>query len=1073
MQSPVLPLIFPKCVFCEAPVVDGSLYLPDVDFTKLKTWWAGCGSGEEIDEDLIRDEYCCMNCAREARLLHELFEGRDGDVWWPTSGDPYYEYFRKGYITSCSVQLKKLTDEEVAFHTKAPGVMIKTEYSNDSDLYVNQLSPLIEEDSFSVKEEPTYSISPPASPRPASLSGIGSSSPRKRKNHNQGSPLDVSLDPYILSEDIVCFFCQEKGPRKTFFQEHMNSKTCDLCKKIFSCAGLLRNHQLSCTNGAAILQEKDFLVATEPANVPTLATSLRCMFCSEVFNAKPSLFEHMGKVHNKTSNSVFKCGECNKNVIGTLTLQQHMVNVHAFKEHAQFRLMHNANGIANVLPADSIAVKCESCGAVVSERTLEAHMSENHPNLTTKSTEVFPCKNCDFAAKSQSDLTEHNVKQHPGYEPFKCDACTATFQSEIPYMYHVCHKRAKETCVDCSLDMYGFFLPLHRTVQDHKPDCRNPPKCQTMMKMHELSSVFCKLCKIKLCSTEDLVVHTAKTHSQEHAVQLLGLQNKALGHLCKKCQVYFPSEQSLENHRTVFHVNPNQHACRFCGLLSGSLSNLQKHLDVVHQLHGRGHHCQTCNLFFFVYAEFKQHKKRNKCREPRYESCAKRLRRNMIKKLKSSNMFPGNEEIYCSICNLRYSSIIRLEEHVLVVHNALMPQNCMICDKNSTSVMDMLKHVLFYHLLRPEFAEEVVSRSREKTKCNICLQEMLKVDVKKHLEVRHKDDLIVLLTARIQSSSQTPSMFECEYCEKSFTETKLLLAHFTEIHLENVANICIYCREYCSKWNNVTTHINANHSKQPNSCILCKCDVSPYDAVSHYAKHMDEIKNSEGICTANSLAQPAVPRESDVEAAAVRVAEQEGSALQAVADSTTPAAADSLECVFCKVVMPTGDVAQHITDAHFPKSEELQAKTLSSPMDLPKCVFCDMHCSTGEMARHIVEVHFPKLQEESSKERPKGQKVKCQFCSATILVNNMRRHIKNVHKELLSETNQETNLPAGNTCRSKRTKKTIWSMCTICHKWMHPGGLNRHTSEVHGMSPLKSGAAEVKLEYDEEDALSI
>jgi len=64
----MLPRCLPNCQFCECPLVEGGVYLPEVDVGRLSKWLVRT-AGVSIDRVSIDNSWCCLFCVREARYF--------------------------------------------------------------------------------------------------------------------------------------------------------------------------------------------------------------------------------------------------------------------------------------------------------------------------------------------------------------------------------------------------------------------------------------------------------------------------------------------------------------------------------------------------------------------------------------------------------------------------------------------------------------------------------------------------------------------------------------------------------------------------------------------------------------------------------------------------------------------------------------------------------------------------------------------------------------------------------------------------------------------------------------------
>lgn len=242
-------------------------------------------------------------------------------------------------------------------------------------------------------------------------------------------------------------------------------------------------------------------------------------------------------------------------------------------------------------PTNEGAYKCPKCFKGFHKKNLlKKHKKNCRPRLQKDL--LTRCKTCSRIFKDRQSLAKHLINYHSLY---KCEICNLEVQSKCEIVSHIrfSHPNCELTC-HC-----GQILRSKSDLQKHKLDHRDSHVCQfcgdmlptkIKLKMHILSlhrkilSLSCGIC-LKLFETQ----HILRDHvNVVHGDQLSPLTsctvcgknygskwktydhlNKSHGRIfkaCKACLEVFESEQDLQKHFEMDHLNAK----------SGSEKKIQK-----------------------------------------------------------------------------------------------------------------------------------------------------------------------------------------------------------------------------------------------------------------------------------------------------------------------------------------------------------------------------------------------------------------------------------------------------------------------------------------------------------------
>ena len=186
-----------------------------------------------------------------------------------------------------------------------------------------------------------------------------------------------SLQRHIISfhtneRNYQCQICQKSFKRidtlKCHIQRHNKNFECTICSKLFPSQGTLNSHM-------KIYHEN--------------LGSFECQICSRKFNQKIVLKRHQ-KTHEKNRPKPYKCQRCSYATDIKIRLKTH-TKIHE-KQDKKLATMKNP-------------FKCEKCSACLKNSlTLKQHMTQVHPD------QLFQCDLCGKYIKTKQSLAKHIKK---------------------------------------------------------------------------------------------------------------------------------------------------------------------------------------------------------------------------------------------------------------------------------------------------------------------------------------------------------------------------------------------------------------------------------------------------------------------------------------------------------------------------------------------------------------------------------------------------------------------------------------------------------------------------------------
>ncbi|XP_046664412.1 zinc finger protein 808-like isoform X3 [Homalodisca vitripennis] len=412
-----------------------------------------------------------------------------------------------------------------------------------------------------------------------------------KKNVSLLSTLDEeNLDSVVNKADlffpIKCECCNTVFSSEDELTDHVQYKK---CSKLESCNAVLEK-----TYGCLICK-KEFhspqSLQLHNKIVHTVAISIECKVCQEVFQTDKLLLSHKNRCHSVKEKllekSDFLCPKCGLVVKSRASLHRHNKRFHVD------------------LPA---RVMCDICGKVFkSTGHLTSHKNFMHPTETDKvtchicskefvcqvrfkkhmrtthcKTRKYICEICQMTFKDKKTLDVHRTT-HSLESPFKCDVCDKAFRTKYKLKTHLTsHSGEQFKCTAC----YRIFLS-DTNLKIHIEKSHN----------NDVRSFHCEICDKDISTRSQYELHM-KFHSDPE-VQL---------YVCDLCGKCFESQIKCQRHRLYHDIDNKELHCSICNKTFKNNKILKNHI-FLHSSDAVLYKCDICDKTFRHSSAFSSHQR--------------------------------------------------------------------------------------------------------------------------------------------------------------------------------------------------------------------------------------------------------------------------------------------------------------------------------------------------------------------------------------------------------------------------------------------------------------------------------
>ncbi|KAG4081175.1 hypothetical protein HA402_014623 [Bradysia odoriphaga] len=387
-----------------------------------------------------------------------------------------------------------------------------------------------------------------------------------------------------------------------------------------------------------------------------------CTVCAQAFSSSGNATRHITKEHNTSFGIEYQCRSLTCRFCKVDFSDDNSFIVHSFKEHLyeNFKLDENLDEICKY--------QCLYCNEIIMGRLcMDQH-------LQTHAGEALPETNSQDMRPEESSINELRHK-----------ASSSTFVSSVLKSF------------DCRL-WQKHMQSLYTKPQIMKKNLQTMEHRQPVAKVHPETIVRNPNYKKKVGQQATNKTKKKKRRSPE-------------GNNCNICNMTFPSNRSMINHRTKRHPetvksseNHPLHACSICDRTFRERSNFNKHIQTHTKIHPyscnmceksyrlknsldthllthtneKNFVCEECGKSFYTTSKLNFHKQVHENLTLQCDKCDKVFytRNNFSKHQKTHT---DNVRKRCKICSNTFKSAVSLRVH-MALHDDKKKYPCRHCD---------------------------------------------------------------------------------------------------------------------------------------------------------------------------------------------------------------------------------------------------------------------------------------------------------------------------------------------------------------------------------------------------------
>ncbi|XP_038069994.1 zinc finger protein 423-like [Patiria miniata] len=572
-------------------------------------------------------------------------------------------------------------------------------------------------------------------------------------------PLKILLEKHHLKEHDI-------QARSASIQSQMSSVTaqtsepkrkhkypCDTCPLSFKTKYELMKHAIEHTAEFKLRSES---TSPQPMGISSKQPTwhCKCYVCKQPIQMETEFLSH-AQQHNEEiagPGNTIRCVACLQILTSMVELQLHA------RYHTQAP---PSTGVHELYP-------CYVCGKTFGSRT------DVVPKLDGSNHPCFMCLNCIKASlESQFSGVSSGTPfvKIPAMNNHRCPKCSVKFETREELDTHLVTHGAGKTyqCIKCQQNFATEMeIQLHVTThvlsEGVHLECKlckdifdSPAKLQCHLINHSFADkeYRCPICKAMFSCAQDI-----QAHAVEHGME-------ARRHKCSQCSQTFFFSAELQNH-VLSH--PSQEdlgifRCEECRRVFSSSASLSNHSRLHATPTDKGFKCSICMEMFYSTVDLQQHyfrthseaelgckKKSFKCGQcDEVFPCLSNLQGHM-------RIHTDGRKYTCTTCNKVFSLSRNLTIHMRS-HSGEKPYQCPMCDKRFARKENRKVHLKSHTGIKPFMCPhcgKMFSR-----KCH----------VRDHMRTH---------TMTVTRGS----LFQCEYCQETFTLAKNLRRHIRRIHKE-------------------------------------------------------------------------------------------------------------------------------------------------------------------------------------------------------------------------------------------------------------------------------------------------
>ncbi|XP_024247086.2 uncharacterized protein LOC112226769 isoform X2 [Oncorhynchus tshawytscha] len=356
-----------------------------------------------------------------------------------------------------------------------------------------------------------------------------------------------------MKKDFQCSLCQAVFPTEMAMLDHQvrthseaisgQMYACEFCRQVFPDLAIYKNHNCP---------KKD----TPTPYVPDPTT---CIYCGT------GPFINMDVHLRGCSWKGLTCTECRVLFHNRKALQNHNVSVHG-----------------------QLSTMCAVCG--------RGPFTDMDFHLRSCSRDwSFQCSECKVQFPSEKSLVDHNLKYHSATlktsDQGVCVYCGCGPFTSLDIHMRTCSKQKGLKCFVCKV-----FFPTESVLADHMV-CYHSTPYHVHRTPYHVQSIPYQVQSTDSETAEGTCLYCGRGPFTSLDIHLRTCSGKK-GFKCFVCNVFFPTETALADHKVLFHSipseTPDKGTCDHCG--KGPFTNLDNHMKTCSRR--KCIQCSVCKLFF-------------------------------------------------------------------------------------------------------------------------------------------------------------------------------------------------------------------------------------------------------------------------------------------------------------------------------------------------------------------------------------------------------------------------------------------------------------------------------------------
>ncbi|XP_059054539.1 zinc finger protein 271-like [Achroia grisella] len=493
-----------------------------------------------------------------------------------------------------------------------------------------------------------------------------------------------------------------------------------------------------------------------------LVGGILCHICHITFGNKKDFDNHYVKHNTGSTDIVYTCVVCHKNIVGYRSFHGHCYLVHVTKDK----------------------FKCEICPKFFSKLCiLKQHMDTKHN---------FVCSSCKKQFSSAKELQLHQIvhknDESPPYDCHSCgqqvdniDSCEQHIEQhcELFYSCPICNENIPNLSNASDHLIKHFGKVLNREYETGVEYSESPiiPKDSSI---DIVGGILCCYCKSIFKNRVEFDMH----FSMEHC-------GKDIVYSCNICGKQYEKYFLFGSH-CYDHFAKDRFECEECGKTFSRLSLLVIHTEAFHSsdtVAAKPFTCTQCDHGFMTESRLREHLReahsiqRIQCPA---EGCQEIFEtpKDLILHKRQHKIVDSHR---CKQCSLHFTTMTACEKHIPV--HCKKQYSCPVCNKSYSEKYLIMKHV-------PQHFSAIIHICKDCGKMYNAKNRLVE-----HTKVHTKD-----------------RVHKCSYCDKSFIKSYQLQQHLNK-HTGLKPYKCVKCPKSFASAPNWSKHLRKIHNIQPKSLV--------------------------------------------------------------------------------------------------------------------------------------------------------------------------------------------------------------------------------------------------------------